>query len=156
MVDQTTVNRSNGHRENPGRAMTRNVGEFAGELLALIELQWRLLTVDVKQGLRRMMFPAGLLLLGLVLLVASFPILLMMVGFFLVQAGLSPGVAFLIAFVIGMVAAGIAGIVGWLLLRNSVSTLNRSRQELSQNLRWIRGALKHSGRATEAEAFRNM
>jgi len=140
----TTV--TNGHESAPAKGMTRNVSELASDVASLAELQTRLLVVDAKESVRRLIPPVVLGALGLALLLGSIPVLLMGVAQLLVYAGLGPAASLFIAFAIGALIAGLSLLAAWLLLRDSFSTFERSREEFQKNLAWIKDALKQGDR----------
>jgi hypothetical protein len=71
------------------------------------------------------------------------PIVLTLVAELLMQAaGLSRAAAFSIAVLSGFIVALAMGVVGWSCLRGVVGMFERSREELTRNMTWIKHALK--------------
>ena len=90
MVDQADVKPTNGHdggrSELPPRAVARSTGEFLHDVTTLAELQGKLLVVDCKQGLSKLVVPMTLLVLGIVIALGCVPIALAALAITLVQA----------------------------------------------------------------------
>jgi dipeptide/tripeptide permease len=75
--------------------------------------------------------------------VGTVPITLMLLAELLIQtAGLSRVAAFSIAAMSGLIVALVIGVVAWSYLRGLVRVFERSREELTHNVTWIKHALK--------------
>lgn len=148
MVDQATMN--NGRNAAPAAAMTRNMSDLTSDIASLAELQARLFLLDAKESMQRIITPVVLAVIGGSLLLGSLPVLLLAIAAGLILLGLGPAAALLIAFLIGVVLGAIALAIAWHNLRNALVTFQRSREELAQNIRWIKGALSATGRASQA------
>ena len=119
------------------------MGELTHDIVSLIELQFELFRVDCREGRKRILIPLALLLFAGILAVGTVPIALILLAEFLTQAaGLSRAVAFSIAVLSGFIAALAIGAVGWFYLRGVVHVFERSREELTRNMTWIKHALK--------------
>src|SRR5688500_2820931 len=90
MVDQADVKPTNGRDEGrselPPRAVARSTGEFLHDVTTLAELQGKLLLVESKQGLTKLVMPIALLVLGVVIALGCVPIALAALAITLVQA----------------------------------------------------------------------
>jgi hypothetical protein len=118
-----------------------DIGELFDDISTLVELQFKLFGVDLKAAAKRAVAPIGLAAFGLVFLLGCVPVLLMGIAWVLVeQAEWSTGPALLAAAGAAALLGGASMAVGGLLLRNAGSTLDRSRAELSENIRWIKAA----------------
>jgi TM2 domain-containing membrane protein YozV len=148
MVDQATMN--NGRNAAPAAAMTRNMSDLTSDIASLAELQARLILLDAKESMTRITTPLVLAVIGGALLLGSLPVLLLAIAAGLVLLGLGSAAALLIAFLIGAVLGAIALAIAWYRLRNALVAFQRSRKELVQNIRWIKGALSAAGRASQA------
>ncbi len=147
MADQTAVETRNGAREAPATEIARSLSDCAHDVVNLAELQTRLLKLDMQESVRQTVAPAGLLAIGLGLLVGSFPLLLMSIAFALVNGAAWPEwAAFLLATVLGLLGGGGLCAGAWWLFRNSVTGLERSRKELTENIQWLKDTLSSSGR----------
>jgi len=142
MVAQATVN---GCEPIPSAAegVSKNLGEFVGDVMSLGEMQAQLFAIDAKEASSKSVVPAICGLGGLVLLLGSIPILLLAIGWCLInRAGFPADLAFLTSFVIGLLAAAGLALFAWQRLKTVVPIMMRSSEELSQNLRWIKHALQ--------------
>lgn len=151
MVDKTpvTAERPAG---SPVDTMSRNLGDFAADLISLAELQWELLKVDVRDSVRGGLIPVFLAVACLPLLLAALPVFLAGISLLLIRrGGLSDDVAFLLTAggVIFIVAAVVT--VAVTRLREPWIKLSRSRQELHQNVLWIKNALKQTSARRDLE-----
>lgn len=148
MVDQTTM--TNGRNAAPAAAMTRNMSDLVGDIASLVELQARLLVLDAKESVQRTVTPVVLAAIGGAVLMGSIPVLFLAIAAGLVILGLGLAAALFVSFLIGAVIGVIALAIAWYLLRSSVITFQRSRNELAQNVQWIKDTLKQSGRASQS------
>jgi uncharacterized membrane protein YqjE len=136
----------NGRGQKAGTALRSNVGDFAHDILTLSELQGRLFLVDLQEAKNRAIRPIALGVVGVVLLVASLPVALLGLAELLVLAGLPQWAAFLVAALVGILASGVLGWMAWRSIRTTFAVFERSRDEFSQNLTWIKAALRSSSR----------
>ena len=143
MVGETTMNRRNGSTQSPPKGVAKGMGELTHDIVSLAELQFELLRIDCREGIRRILLPVALLLFAGIVAVGTVPIALILVAEFLVQtADLSRAAAFSIAAMSGFIVAVAIGVVGWSYLRGVVRVFQRSREELARNMTWIKHALK--------------
>jgi hypothetical protein len=137
------MNRCNGSTQSPPQGVAKGMGELAHDIVSLAELQLELFRVDCREGLRQIMIPVALLLFAGVVATGTVPIALILVAEFLTQAtSLSRAAAFSIAAMSGVIVALAIGVVGWSYLRGVVRVFERSREELTSNMTWIKHALK--------------
>jgi hypothetical protein len=145
MGHQTKISEQNGSPKAASKGLARDVGEFAYDVLTLAELQAQLFVADVQQCGRRVLFPGVLLLGGLALALACFPIALAALAFLLIQVfEISHAPAFLIAALTGATLSALVSVIAWLQVRRHMAILGRSQQELVRNLRWIKKVLERS------------
>ena len=143
MVGETTMNRHNGSTPSPPNGVAKDMGELTHDIMSLAELQFELFRIDCREGLKRMLVPVAMLLVAGIVAVGTVPIALILVAEFLVQtAGLSRAAAFSIVALSGFIVALAMGVVGWSYLRGVVCVFERSREELTRNMTWIKHALK--------------
>jgi hypothetical protein len=143
MVGETSMNRRNGSTPSPPNGVAKDMGELTHDIVSLAELQFELFRIDCREGFKRMLVPVAVLLVAGVVAVGTVPIALIFVAEFLAQAaGLSRAAAFSIAALSGFVVALAIGVVGWCCLRGVVRVFERSREELTCNMNWIKHALK--------------
>lgn len=150
MAYQTQVdNRANGAAE-----FGENVSGLAHDVTSLVELQVRLLAVDLRDAKRRSGPAIGLVLGGVVLLLGCVPVLLFAAAHTLIEfAGWPASGAYALAALAGLVLGALLGYVGWKKLMNAAGTLARSRDELSETLQWLKRALKPNGSAGPRQAY---
>ncbi|HZL90967.1 MAG TPA: phage holin family protein [Pirellulaceae bacterium] len=145
MENQTKLNEQNGLPETAPRAMARNVGEFAHDVLTLAELQVQLFVADAQECGRRVLVPGLVLLGGVVLGLTCLPIALAALALLVIQVfEISYAAGFLIAVVVGAVVSALLCAIGLFQVRQSVTVLGRSQQELVRNLRWVKKVLERS------------
>jgi hypothetical protein len=143
MVGETTMNRRNGSTPSPPNGVAKGMGELTHDIVSLAELQFELFRSDCREGLKRMLIPVALLLVAGIVAAGTVPIALILVAEFLAQAaGLSRAAAFSIAALGGFIVASAIGLVGWSRIRGVVRVFERSREELTRNMAWIKHALK--------------
>lgn len=142
MVAQATVN---GCEPIPSAAegVSKNLGEFVGDVISLGEMQAQLVAIDAREAATKSVMPSLCGIGGLAFAVGSVPILLLAIGWCLIErAGFPADLAFLTSFTIGiLVAAGLA-VFAWQRMKEVAPIATRSADELSQNLRWIKHALQ--------------
>jgi uncharacterized integral membrane protein len=133
------------------KAMRRNVSQLGSDVITLVELQTELLQVDLREWATGFVRSVVAMIAALVLLLASTPVLLISVGYFISQASdLSLGVSMLIAAGIGiLVAAVFAGLGVWM-LRREQGMLHRFRRELKHNITWLKHVLSSPAETTAA------
>ena len=136
------MNTQNGSTETASEAVVRNAGDFVDNLILLSELQVKLLAADLEEIRRGSLVPSFLLLLGVGLGLACYPIALVGAALLIVQIfEISYAAGFLIVAGLASVLSGILCVIGGLLLRKRMSVLRRSREELVRNMRWIQTVL---------------
>jgi hypothetical protein len=142
MVGETTMSRRNGSAPPPD-GVTKGMGELMHDIVSLAELQFELFRSDCREGLKRMLIPVALLLAAGIVAAGTVPIALILVAEFLAQAaGLSRAAAFSIAAIGGFIVAAAIGLAGWSHIRGVVRVFERSREELTRNMAWIKHTLK--------------
>lgn len=140
MVRQTSIN---GRGTSPMTRLRQGVGGLLHDLISLGELQAQLLSVDLRDGKSQAMGPALALIVGVVVALASLPVLILGGAWWLASAaGWGPGVTI---FATAAILIAIAGLVVWLGLRGlrkAGTTFARSKREFNENLQWIKSTLK--------------
>ena len=151
MHQQTTLNGRTAE-PSPAAAVSRNLADFLHDILTLIELQIQLFGVDLREAVQRSILPVVLLAGAAVITVACVPLVLMGIVWTLVlRAGLSQDVAFFATALGGIVIAVIMGVVAWQSFAHLGPIIERSLQELRQNLLWIKHALRKLRQANDAD-----
>ncbi len=155
MVHQTKVNEQNGAPESVTKSLVRDVGEFAHDVITLTELQGQLFVTDLRECRRRVLVPGIVLLCGIALGLACFPIALAAFALLLIQVFETTYAAgFLLAVVAGAVLSALLSVIGWFQICKHAAVLRRSQHELVRNLRWIKKVLKRN-RITRSNSIDN-
>jgi Putative Actinobacterial Holin-X, holin superfamily III len=141
MVHQAPLNR-NGVDRSPVRDMARTAAGLWHHVLTLMELQSRLLLIELGEGLCRMRTAAIVVAAGVILALGAVPIFLVCLALILVEAAhLSPAASF------AMISTGTMLISSWMVvagarrLRGAVS-VPRSRLEWRLNWSWLKATLE--------------
>ena len=145
--ESVRIMNTNGRTHKSNAAPTTRVGGgLAGlvrDVMSLAELQLKLLSVDAKEASARIVTPIILLAVGTILALCSIPLGLIAIAQVLhLEAGWHPAVATAVALLIGLVLAGILAFVGYLGLRRCILPMQRSRDELERNIKWLKSALR--------------
>jgi len=148
MAAQASVRGGEGVQTNgPPEGVIEGIAELGNDILTLAELQAKLAAIDFKESLEHAVFPLVLTLGGLILALASLPVVLIGVAQLIAWAfSIHLGWALLL---VGLVALAGGSAVAWiagLRFSRSFASFQRSREELVRNLSWIRTVLVHSGR----------
>jgi hypothetical protein len=140
MVDQETV-KQNG--STAGRRFGASVTGFAHDLATLVELQFRLLAVDISDA-RKSIGPALALAAGAVLIAFStLPVLLMAAAFGLAEwSGWGNGLSFLVVAVVALCLAAVCLGLVYRKVQNAKGALQRSKSELKETVRWVKESLR--------------
>jgi hypothetical protein len=134
------------------RVLGQSVSRFGSDILTLMELQAELLQLDLKEWAAGFIKSMIALATGLVILLASLPVLLMSLGYYINgSTSLSLGSSMLIAAAVGVVIAlCLAGLGVWLMKRDK-GVLHRCSSELKHNVRWLKQVLSRPSAAARAE-----
>ena len=155
MGHQTKIDERNGSPETAPKALARDVGEFAHDVLTLAELQAQLLVADLRAYSQRVLVPGLILLGGVALALACFPIALAALALLVTQIfETSYAAGFLIAAMVGTAFSALLCVTGWFQARKQMAVLQRSQQELVRNLRWIKKVLERN-RTTRSNSTDN-
>ena len=151
MADQATLRDNRGAKVTVNSPLVEgvlgNVAEFSTDLISLAELQARLAAADLKETTGRAAVPAGLLVVGALLALVGLPVLLLGVGTLVAEnTSLSPGWSILLTALAAIVLGAVLALLGVRGLGGSLSSFDRSKEELSRNLSWVKTVLVHSGR----------
>lgn len=153
MADQTPVTghedgadgRGTEFMETPRRSFGRGVGDLAHDMTTLAELQARLVTIEAKEGIRKLVSPAVLLAAGTALLLGALPVIFAALAMFLIDvAEISRIPAYFLAAGAGLLLGASALAIAAIQIRQLSRVFHRSQNELSENLRWIKHVLRQS------------
>jgi hypothetical protein len=142
-MDRQTQVRSNGVGESTGRRVVRNASELWHHVMLLGELQGRLLAVELGEGFRKARTGVLVAVVGVFLLLASFPVVLAAVALIIVETtSLTLAQAFGIVAGIALALSLILATGGWLYLRSQTLGVPRSQAEWSLNWHWMKETLR--------------
>jgi hypothetical protein len=143
MLGETTMNLRNGSIPAPPNGVAKDMGELTHDIVSLVELQFELFRNDCREGLKGLLIPLALLLFAGIVAAGTAPVALIFLAELLVQAaGLSRAAAFSIAALGGCIVAATLGVAGWSRFRGAGRVFERSREELTRNMTWIKHVLK--------------
>lgn len=126
------------------RGAGSNVRQLGSDVLTLAELQADLLQADLREWASAFARGVAALAAALVVLLASAPVALIALGYYLDEAtDLSLPAAMLIAAGAGVATAVLVGGVGAWLIKREQPPLRRFRTELRHNVRWLKRVLTH-------------
>ncbi|HEU0069217.1 MAG TPA: phage holin family protein, partial [Nitrospiraceae bacterium] len=141
MANQTTLS-GNGHQTRTSESL-RQSKEALAHFTELAELQMELLEADFQDCLRRLVRPVIMVVAGVTLLLGCTPVLLVGIAQLLVEfAAMPQAAAFLATSIVAALLAGGLTFLAWRKLGLSLSAFQRSREELTRNIQWIRAVLK--------------
>jgi len=153
MVDQTEVKPADGRTELPPRAVARGTAEFLHDVTTLAELQGKLLVVDLRQGVEKLVMPAVLLVIGVVVGLGAVPIALAALALTIkATTELSLFVTFWIAVAVGVVLSLALALPAYSRLKHGMGMFERSYYEWGRNLKWIKDTLQRLGRSSHSSA----
>lgn len=149
MADQASVNRAASLANGAApEGVVESIAEFVNDVTTLADLQTQLAIYDTKEVLGRATWPLVFIAASVAVALAGlFVTLFGLAGFIASLVTLNPGLVYLI---VGLAALAIAGIVGWVSYKRSLQSLSsyqRSREELSRNIAWLKTVIVHSGRS---------
>jgi hypothetical protein len=147
MVDQAQINPTIGRTEAPPREVARTTADFLHDVAILAELQGKLALVDLREGSQKLLFPVGLLGVGVAVVLGCVPIGLMALAFTLEATTTLPVAAcFGISLAIGLVLGVIIVVAAVSALKKNISIFDRSLAEWRCNSQWVKDTLKRLGR----------
>lgn len=123
-------------------ALGKSIGEIAHDLTLLAEMQAKLLAIDSRDSIGRLITPAVCMVLGVAALLGCLPVFLLAVATAIQDAGLSAVISLFIAAAIGFVLGSAFLLLGWLFIRNALYPFTRSATAFSDNIAWLRSVLK--------------
>lgn len=143
MVFQKNHNGRSVTYESPLKSARQSVAGFFHDLISLTQLQFQLLLADVQEAGSGMRTPIVAWIVAGLLTIGAMPVLLFGIAWYLGDATrLSHGGA-LLATAVGFLVIA-AGLLWWGAKKFSASAklLSRSQHELSENVLWVKRALK--------------
>jgi len=137
-----------GSNGSPEGRVVGGLADFGNDVATLAELQGKLALIDLKECLDKALIPLALMAVGLVVILGAVPVVLLGAADLVATAlKIGPGQAKLLTGGGVLVLAATVAILAALRIGPSLSSFNRSREELSRNLAWIRTVVLYSGRS---------
>lgn len=153
-MDHQTPMNAHQPDEPTAQDVARGAGDLWRHILFLGELQTRLLTVELAQGIRQARSACLLLAIGCVVALASLPVVLACLALVLAETtALSLAAAFAVTSVsAGLISCVLIG-VGWRELRKHAVGIPRTREEMSVNWKWLKDMAlgQHTSRRSSYE-----
>jgi hypothetical protein len=116
---------------------------LAHDVIELGELQAQLFVHDVKSTTQKTRTSLLLSVVGVCVLLGAVPVLLIAIGEFIAeQTGWPRSGGLAIAAVIGIVASAAILAAAWNRLNAGLNSMQRSRDEFSRNIAWIKSSLR--------------
>jgi hypothetical protein len=128
---------------SPRQEVRHGVRHLTRDVVTLVELQSQLLKVDLRNWLKNSLVPGVVLLaVSSLIALASLPLLLLSLAYYLARATeLSLAASLLIVGGGGVLVALLTALAGWLAVRRGRGAFERFRVELEQNVAWLKQVL---------------
>jgi hypothetical protein len=152
MPRQTTLNGDytsdhDGASWEPKRA-AGNMADVLHDVVTIVELQWRLLIANGRSTMKRALGSAAMAAVGFAILLGCAPVAMLVESALLVERfGWKPSSALATSLATGLLASIVVIGAAWARLRSTLSQLEPSRDELAQNVKWIKHVLRRRGGA---------
>ncbi|HVT30403.1 MAG TPA: phage holin family protein [Lacipirellulaceae bacterium] len=129
-----------------------NVGasfsELAHDVIELAELQAQLMVLDVKSATRKTRTSLILAVTAFCILLGSIPVALYTLAqLFVVWFNWPQWAGLGLSTIVGLVISACIGGGAWLRFKSGPGTMERSREELSRNIAWIKSSLRNQPKA---------
>lgn len=143
LKSKSRINFTHENEETPPVQIGHGIAELVHDMIELIELQFQLLAVDLREGRARAIV---LLILGgmaMMLFLGALPVLLFGAGWLLATSTeLTMPAAFAIVGVITIIVSAIITVIAYFQMTHVMEIFQRSRRELNSNLNWIKRTLR--------------
>lgn len=123
--------------------VTGSFSDLAHDVIELAELQSKLFALDIKSTTAKTRTSLLLSVTGVCLLLGSIPVALYALAeLFVEQFGWSQSAGFAVAALIGLALSGCFLAAAWQRFRTGMNIMQRSREELTRNIAWIKSSLR--------------
>ncbi len=133
--------RTNYARVPESGTIRQNVGHVVQDIVALAELQGELFRSDAREMTEQIARPVAVFTVSALLLSATVPVCLLAIGEGLAAAGVPRAAAYALVATASIVAGAGMATWAWRRFRTIPPAFARSREELAQNIAWIKGTL---------------
>jgi uncharacterized membrane protein YqjE len=148
-MDGETKMNGNGRLRTKIPDVAGSFSELTHDVIELSELQAKLFVLDVKKSSQRTRTCLVLGVVAICFLLGTIPVALMALAQLLVEQLQWPQSAALgVAALAGLALAAIAAGVAWGMIKGGLVSLERSREELSRNMEWLKSTLRSRGQPT--------
>lgn len=132
--------------------VAQSVSDLAHNVIELTELQTQLLMLDIKKSSQRTRTCLVWCAVGICLLLGSIPVALFALAELLAeQLEWSHAAAFAVAALVGLALAAVAAGAAWSYVKKGVVSAERSREEFSRNIAWLKSTLRNRGEPHSTE-----
>jgi len=128
-------------KTSESETITHSAGQVVRDIMTLVELQVKLFRNDVGDTAARFLRPAAIFMAGVLLLLATIPVCLLAIAQVLMAIGLPAVAAYTLVALISLIVAGAMAVWAWQRFRTMPPAFTRSREELAQNIAWIKYAV---------------
>ncbi len=144
MSSQATLNPPSGnHRSSPEPKLADGATHALHDLMMLAELQAKLLELDIKQAVQRVVRHALLLAIGGLLLIGTVPVMIIALALtFAQEFPISLAAGYWLALLGVMLVAGLLIFAAMLRLRQVTNVFARSKAEWRCNVQWLKDTLR--------------
>lgn len=143
---------TNGRARTGEPDVAASFSELTHDVIELAELQAKLFALDVSNTSQRTRTSLIWAVVGVCMLLGTIPVALFTLAeLFVEQLGWSNAAGFGMATIIGALASASILVAAWLRFRTGLGTLQRSRDELSRNIAWIKSSLRSRGQTQPVE-----
>jgi uncharacterized membrane protein YqjE len=150
-MDGETKMIGNGRLRTKMPDVAGSVSELAHDVIELSELQAKLFALDLKRSSQRTRTVLILAIVGLCILLGTIPVALLALAHLLIeQLGWAQSAALGVAALVGLGLAAILVGIAWAMIKSGLLSLQRSREELSRNIEWLKSMLRDRAEARAA------
>ena len=135
----------NSARAVESESVRQSIGQVVEDIVTLGGLQGQLFQSDAREIMGRIVQPLAVLAAGTLLFLAMVPVSLLAIAQCLIAIGIPPAAAYGLVAVTSLIAAFGMAAWAWRRLHQLPPAFTRSREELIQNVSWIKAAVRRSG-----------
>ena len=139
---------TNGRSQNGEPNVATSFAELTHDAIELAELQAKLFSLDIRTTSERARTSLVFAVVGVCVLLGTIPVALLTLGALFQQWGLSQAGGYGIATLIGLLLSAGILIGAWMRFKKGLVTLQRSREELSRNIAWVKSNLRSRSQAS--------
>ena len=133
---------TNGRTRVEEPSVAASISGMAHNAIELAELQAQLFACDIKSSGQRARSSLLLCIVGVSLLLSAFPVLLIALAVLLnTQLDWPPAAGYAVAALVGLLVSGAILAFAYAQFKQGIVTLDRSREELSNNIAWLKTQL---------------